>query len=370
MASSDERTHEPAVSHNGHDDVDRTISIDDLTVAATRDGVAVVEHPDPFIPADALLPRRARPPWMLPDVLVLGEELPSWLSREKGFYPLSRSGLDDLLEAPVRALGRSARPPIVAIEDFASLDSRTVSDLRALIRRGIPVVSLATMLERRLRLYVLQGVGVPDVDATQKPSLLYRGVKRAFDLILGLLGLLLFLVLLPLVALAIFIEDGAPIFYSQERIGKAGRTFILLKFRSMSTDAECLGPAWSRTDDERITRVGAVLRATKIDELPQFVNVVLGHMSMVGPRPERPFFVEILRRHVPHYDMRLQVRPGITGWGTIRVGYGNSIEAKLLQHQFDLWHLKNHSLLFDIEILARSLMLVTFRSRGRDRYML
>ena len=272
---------------------------------------------------------------------------------------------------PTRSSGRAGRPPIVAVQSLADLDSKTVSDLRSLRRRGIPVVSLSVMLERRLRLYVLQSGGAHDEFAgPPNLSLLYLGLKRVLDLVLGVLGVLGFLAFLPLVALAIILEDGGPIFYTQDRVGRGGRVFKLLKFRSMSTDAEPLGPAWSRSDDERITKVGRVLRVSKLDELPQFVNIVLGHMTLVGPRPERPFFVDILKRHVPHYDLRHRLRPGLTGWGTIRVGYANSIEAKLLQHQFDLWHLKNHSMRFDLEILARSLMLLALRSGQIDRYML
>lgn len=343
------------------------IDLDDGSATIALDGR------DPFLPSDALLPRRARPPWVRPDVLVLGDELPSFLKREKGFHALTRAGLDQLLElaSPARARGRSGRPPIVAVQSLADLDSRTVADLRSLRRRGVPVVSLSVMLERRLRLYVLKSGGAHDeLAGPPSPSLAYLGLKRAVDLVLGLLGLVGFLVLLPFVALAIYLEDGRPIFYAQDRVGRDGRIFRLLKFRSMSTDAECLGPAWSRSDDERITRVGQILRGTKLDELPQFVNIILGHMSLVGPRPERPYFVDILKRHVPHYDLRHRIRPGLTGWGTIRVGYANSIEAKLLQHQFDLWHIKNHSLIFDMEILARSFMMLALRSGQIDRYML
>jgi lipopolysaccharide/colanic/teichoic acid biosynthesis glycosyltransferase len=138
----------------------------------------------------------------------------------------------------------------------------------------------------------------------------------------------------------------------------------------MKTDAETTGPAWATLRDDRITKVGAFLRRYKIDELPQFMNVVIGQMSIVGPRPERAAFAETLRKFVPGYDVRHRVRPGLTGWGTLRVGYGNSVEAKYLTHQYDMYHLKHRTLRLDAEIMARSVYAIITGPERRDPFML
>ncbi|MDQ3958418.1 MAG: sugar transferase [Actinomycetota bacterium] len=307
-----------------------------------------------------LLPRRARPPWVRPSVLVLGADMPAYLRAEKGFHLLSHDGLSELLRAPARR-----RAPIVAIPDAFDCGPDLLADLRRLEEAGLPVVPLSAVARRRCRLELLESEPIPPREGT-----LARAGRRAVDLVAGLLGTALTVLSLPFVALALWLEDGGPVFYRQERVGRGGRVFELVKFRSMRRDAEAAGPAWATTNDQRTTRVGSFLRRFKIDELPQFANVLLGHMSLVGPRPERPFFVEILKEHVPFYDARHQVRPGLTGWGTVKVGYGNSIEAKYLAHQFDVYHLGNRSLRFDLEILARSTRFLFLPPEVADRYML
>jgi lipopolysaccharide/colanic/teichoic acid biosynthesis glycosyltransferase len=197
-----------------------------------------------------------------------------------------------------------------------------------------------------------------------------RALIRTLDLLIGAIGIAIFLVLLPFVAAAIWVEDRGPVFYVQERLGRRGKPFVLFKFRSMRTDAENTGPMWATLRDERVTRVGAVLRKSKIDELPQFINVLAGHMSVVGPRPERTVFVETLRRLIPYYNLREAVRPGLTGWGTVKVGYGNSVEAKYLTHQYDLFHMKRRTLTFDLEIMVRSVFAIIARNERQDRFML
>ena len=330
---------------------------------------ATSDTADHLIRSGQLLPRSARPPWAWPDVLVVADDLPSYLKRERGFRALTPSGLSTLAELPRPSRGRRARGPVIAVPDFHALDESALDELATVQRGGIPVLPLASVLERRCRMHVLLGAATAPQGEVKQPRLPYRIAKRAIDLVVAFLGMLLFLLVLPFVAVAILVESRGPIFYTQERVGQGGRTFRLLKFRSMKINAEPMGPAWSRSEDDRVTRVGGVLRRTKLDELPQVLNILLGHMSLVGPRPERPFFVRILAGQVPHYELRHLVRPGLTGWGTIRVGYGNSIEAKLMQHQYDLYHLRKSSLLFDAEVLLRSVLLVTFRARSIDRYM-
>ncbi|MFN2586705.1 MAG: sugar transferase [Actinomycetota bacterium] len=327
----------------------------DLRVVWTPQGVAAEAGVVP------LLPRRARPPWIRPDVLVLGEELPSYLRAEKGFHQLSHQGVRDLLAAS----RRGSRAPIVAIPDAFECDAELLGDLRRLEEVGVHVFPLSAVARHRCRLELLDRE-----PQTARCGRIRAALHRGVDVAVALMGVAATAIFLPFVAIALWIEDRGPVFYAQERVGRGGKTFNLLKFRSMRSDAETGGPAWATSDDARTTKVGYFLRRFKIDELPQFVNILLGHMSLVGPRPERPFFVDILRTHVPHYDARHAVRPGLTGWGTVRVGYGNSIEAKYLAHQFDLYHLTNRSLRFDLEIMARSTRFLFLPPEVADRYML
>ena len=164
-----------------------------------------------------------------------------------------------------------------------------------------------------------------------------------------------------LTVLAIWLEDGvrAPIFYRQTRTGLEGKDFDVIKFRSMSTDAEKSGEAiWASQNDPRVTRVGAFIRKVRIDELPQLFNVLRGDMSFVGPRPERPVFVEELREKIPFYDERHRVKPGITGWAQLCYPYGASVEDAKEKLQYDLYYLKNHSILLDLIILLQTVEVV------------
>jgi lipopolysaccharide/colanic/teichoic acid biosynthesis glycosyltransferase len=165
-----------------------------------------------------------------------------------------------------------------------------------------------------------------------------------------------------LTTLAIKLDSRGPVFYRQERVGLGGRSFQCVKFRSMRTDAESDGVArWATKNDSRVTRVGAFMRKTRIDELPQLFSVLKGEMSIVGPRPERPEFVAQLTNQIPFYELRHGVKPGVTGWAQVRFNYGGSIEDARRKHQFDLYYLKNNSLLLDLQILVETVTVVLFR---------
>ncbi|MEO5696805.1 MAG: TIGR03013 family XrtA/PEP-CTERM system glycosyltransferase [Burkholderiaceae bacterium] len=188
----------------------------------------------------------------------------------------------------------------------------------------------------------------------------YRTVaKRSFDVLCALLLLTLAAPLLLATALAIALERKGPVLYRQERVGLGGRTFQVLKFRSMRVDAEkgCQ-PKWASTQDSRVTRVGAVIRRFRIDEFPQLVNVLRGEMSLVGPRPERPFFVEQLTRDIPFYAVRHSIKPGLTGWAQVRYQYGATVADSLEKLQYDLYYVKNHSLFLDLVILLETVGVV------------
>jgi sugar transferase (PEP-CTERM system associated) len=196
-------------------------------------------------------------------------------------------------------------------------------------------------------------------------SRLTRLVKRSFDVLLATIGLMLAAPLMLLTAVAVWLESGRPILYPQERVGEKGRVFTLFKFRSMRQDAEQGTPIWARDADARVTRVGRVIRSTRLDELPQLWNVARGDMSFVGPRPERPFFVAQLAAQLPLYEQRHAVKPGITGWAQVKYRYGASLEDALEKLRYDLYYVKHMSLAFDLTILFDTVKVVLFAKGAR-----
>jgi sugar transferase (PEP-CTERM system associated) len=189
-------------------------------------------------------------------------------------------------------------------------------------------------------------------------------VRRMLNMAAAALGIIITFPVWVLTALAIKLESPGPAFYRQERVGKNGRTFLVIKFRSMRQDAEKNGPVWATKDDDRTTRVGRFIRKVRIDELPQLINVLRGEMALVGPRPERPFFVEQLTAQIPFYSQRHLVEPGLTGWAQVKYDYGASVEDALQKLQYDLYYIKNASLFFDLWIMFQTVKIVLF-GRGR-----
>jgi exopolysaccharide biosynthesis polyprenyl glycosylphosphotransferase len=194
---------------------------------------------------------------------------------------------------------------------------------------------------------------------------MYELFKRLMDILGGLAGLLVFVILLPLTALAIIIESGFPVFYSQERLGKGGRLFRIYKFRSMLQNAEEDGEARPASiDDPRVTRVGNFLRRTRLDEMPQFLSVLTGEMSLVGPRAERPELVAMFQKQIPFYRARLLVKPGLTGWAQINYGYVATIKETVVKLEYDLYYIKHRTLNMDFVIVLRTIGTV-LRRTGR-----
>jgi exopolysaccharide biosynthesis polyprenyl glycosylphosphotransferase len=193
----------------------------------------------------------------------------------------------------------------------------------------------------------------------------YEMVKRLIDIIVGAMGVFFLLALFPFISLAIFLDDGKPIFYRQVRTGRGGQSYEMIKFRTMRRNAEADGmPKWATESDERATRAGRYLRKTHLDELPQVINVLRGEMSIVGPRAERPELVSYFQHQVPFYRARLLVRPGITGWAQVNFGYASSIEDTIVKLEYDLYYIKHRSLTLDLLILFRTPATV-FGLRGR-----
>jgi sugar transferase (PEP-CTERM system associated) len=184
--------------------------------------------------------------------------------------------------------------------------------------------------------------------------------RSAVHWFVALVGAILSLPIVIVTAILIKLESRGPIFYKQERVGKNGRTFVLAKFRSMRVDAEQDGPVWASKGDSRTTRVGRIIRKIRVDEIPQFWNILKGEMSFVGPRPERPHFVAQLAEEIPFYEQRHLIAPGLTGWAQIKYPYGASIEDARQKLQYDLFYIKNHSLVLDAYIMFDTIKIILF----------
>lgn len=292
-----------------------------------------------------------------------------------GFLPVGPADKDVI--APDRLFPRSARVTnlveALRVREVivAQWDQRggklPMDDLLECRVRGVPVTDLAVFYERTR--------GEVPIESLKASHFIYgdgfvqgwgrRIVKRCFDFAAASSLVVISSPLMLLAALAIRLETPGPVIYRQERVGRGGRVFTCLKFRSMGVDAERNGPVWASTGDARVTRVGRFIRKTRIDELPQLWNVLRGEMSFVGPRPERPVFVEQLRAQVPFYEVRHSVKPGLTGWAQVRYSYGASVEDACRKLQFDLYYVKNNSLFLDVLILLETIRVVLFREGSR-----
>ncbi len=235
--------------------------------------------------------------------------------------------------------------------------------------KGIEVTSMPVVYEDllgRLPIYLLQ----PDwvlrsfVDQVHIGGF-YELSKRLLDLTGGLVGSLILAFFFPFIGLLILLDSGFPIFYTQNRLGKNGRVYKMIKFRTMRTDAEKDGkPRPASENDDRATRVGRILRKTHLDELPQFINILRGDMSLVGPRSERPELVEELQKQIPFYRARLFARPGLTGWAQVNYGYASDVDSNSIKLEYDLYYIKHRNMLLDINIMFRTIgTVVGFRGR-------
>ncbi|WP_309891966.1 sugar transferase [Archangium sp.] len=238
----------------------------------------------------------------------------------------------------------------------AADDMRGANWMDALLRcrlAGRRVYDAAGFCERVLRRIPVAHLRTSDFAFADELTVtpLRRMAKRLFDIAVASALLLCAAPFLVLVVIAIKLDSKGPLFYRQERVGLGGKSYGLWKFRSMRTDAEKDGAVWARANDDRVTRVGRFIRKTRIDEIPQVLNVLLGDMSFVGPRPERPVFVEQLKQQIPFYGLREAVKPGLTGWAQIRYPYGASVEDARNKLEFDLYYVKNGSLFLDFGII-------------------
>jgi exopolysaccharide biosynthesis polyprenyl glycosylphosphotransferase len=252
---------------------------------------------------------------------------------------------------------------IVSISNLGSIREDLFQAILRCWEAGIPVTTMSDLYERLTARVPVEHAGrmLHIVVPLSHPASyrLYLLVRRVVEVIVALVGSLIVLSLVPIVWLANRLTSPGDVFYRQERVGEGGRVFRVVKFRSMVMNAEGKsGAVWARRNDDRITPVGRILRKARLDEWPQFWNVVKGDMSLIGPRPERPEFVDQLAQLIPFYRMRHAVRPGITGWAQVKYGYGTSVQDSLVKLQYDLYYIKHQGLYMDLLILLRSFQVV------------
>lgn len=269
------------------------------------------------------------------------------------------------LEETVRQL--SVDEVIVAVRQQRGgvLPLRALLDCRL---NGVQVTDLARYFERVHGQVPIESLKVSWLIYGHgfRQNLLRAFVKRCFDLVVSAMLLVVAAPLMIIAALLIAAEGPGPVIYRQERVGFRGRTFTVYKLRSMAQDAEKDGrAAWASVNDSRITRIGRLIRRTRIDELPQLLNVLKGEMSFVGPRPERPEFVAMLTEQIPFYAVRHSVKPGLTGWAQVRYSYGATVEQSVRKLEYDLYYVKNHALLLDLMILLETVRVVMLGEGAR-----
>ena len=293
-----------------------------------------------------------------------------------GFYALDK--LNEMVVSPGRILARDT--PLEELVRQLSVDEVIVAvrqqrggvlPLRALLDcrlNGVQVTDLAGYFERVHGQVPIESLKVSWLIYGHgfRQNLVRAFVKRCFDLIVSAVLLVLTVPVLIVAALLIAAESAGPVIYRQERVGFRGCSFTVFKLRSMATDAEKDGKAaWASANDSRITRIGRFIRRTRIDELPQLLNVLKGEMSFVGPRPERPEFVAMLTEQIPFYAVRNSVKPGLTGWAQVRYSYGATVEQSVRKLEYDLYYVKNHTLLLDLVILLETVRVVVLGEGAR-----
>ncbi|MGE4579991.1 MAG: TIGR03013 family XrtA/PEP-CTERM system glycosyltransferase [Desulfuromonadales bacterium] len=288
--------------------------------------------------------------------------------------------------SPGREYDPDSRDPLIASVDtlLAAAENRKVNKIvislserrgvfpvREILRcklKGIEIVDAVTFYEDVTGKLMVENIN-PSwfiFSGGFKLTQFMRGMKRILDVILSLTGIILFLPFAPIIAVMIKLDSPGPVLFKQLRVGVGEKTFHLYKFRTMRQDAEKnSGAVWATEDDPRITRVGRFLRKSRLDEVPQLFNVLRGDMSFVGPRPERPEFVNKLNERVPYYATRHTVKPGVTGWAQVKYPYGASEEDALEKLRYDLFYIKNYSLLLDLVIILETVKVVLFGRGGR-----
>lgn len=253
---------------------------------------------------------------------------------------------------------------VVASYNAENITSEIYKDLITLLESGVPIKEYTQVYEELTQRVPVHFVGKDFYKyfpfSRSNQNKMYLFFHRFFDIAISCVGLILGFLFLPLVLIGNAIANQGSLFYMQERIGKNGNLFNIIKYRTMIKDAEKNGAVWAKKNDSRITLFGKFMRNTRIDEMPQFLNIIRGEMSLIGPRPERPHFVRELSQVLPFYETRHIVKPGLTGWAQVKTRYGASVNDSLLKLQYDLYYIKHRSFVLDINILVKTLSTIIF----------
>jgi len=253
---------------------------------------------------------------------------------------------------------------LVATYNSETITADIYHDLISLLERGFIIREYTQVYEELTNRVPIQFVGKDFYKyfpfSRSNQNTLYQFFHRLFDVVFSVCGLLFGVAISPLILVGNLLGNRGPLFYVQDRIGKNGELFRIIKLRTMVTDAEETGTSWTQKDDARVTRFGKFLRRSRLDEIPQFINVLKGDMSIIGPRPERPYFVIELSRVIPFYETRHIVKPGLTGWAQVNYRYGSGVDDSLVKLQYDLFYIKHRGLFLDINILMKTLSTILY----------
>ncbi|WP_299130546.1 sugar transferase [uncultured Winogradskyella sp.] len=268
---------------------------------------------------------------------------------------------DDFLEIIIK---ERISEVIVANFNMDAMVSEVYHDLMLLMERGFKIRDYSQVYEELLHRVPVQFVGKDFYKyfpfSRSNENKLYIFFQRAFDIVFAIFGLIACVLIIPFVLIGNIFGNRGPLFYSQERVGKNSKSFRILKLRTMIVDAEIDGVKWAKKNDNRVTAFGRFLRRSRLDEIPQFYNVLKGDMSVIGPRPERPFFVNELSRIIPFYETRHIIKPGLTGWAQVNTRYGSSIDDSLTKLQYDLYYIKHRSIFLDFSISIKTLSTILY----------
>ncbi|MFZ3339640.1 MAG: TIGR03013 family XrtA/PEP-CTERM system glycosyltransferase [Terriglobales bacterium] len=287
----------------------------------------------------------------------IGVEVASWTGKLEGAVTKEAVAVH-LLDVVNR---QKVHRVIVAMPDRRG--TIPMQELLELRMQGVKIEEAATWLERisgKIEVENLYPSWLVFGDGFRR-STVFRMVRRVISVVIALVGLILSIPLLPLIMLAIRLDSKGPVLYRQRRVGKGGKTFDVIKFRTMRQDAEKAGPQWAGNNDPRVTRIGRFLRMSRLDEIPQLWCVLKGEMAFVGPRPERPEFVEWLSKEIPYYGVRHMVRPGLTGWAQVKYKYGSTVQDAREKLQYDLFYIKNASIGLDLLIMFQTVKTVLLK---------
>ena len=253
---------------------------------------------------------------------------------------------------------------LVASFNSEAIISEVYHNLMMLLERGFKIREYTQVYEELLHRVPIQFVGKDFYKyfpfSRSNENKLYIFFQRTFDVFFAVIGLAVGALILPFIILGNMFGNKGPLFYTQERIGRNGKPFQIIKLRTMIVNAEEDGVKWAKKNDKRITKFGMFLRRSRLDEVPQFYNVLKGDMSVIGPRPERPFFVNELARIIPFYETRHIIKPGLTGWAQVKTRYGSSIDDSLIKLQYDLYYIKHRSVFLDFNIAIKTLSTILY----------